>query len=135
MDSNPADLAACSGASEGMSDLEAHSAQQHDTATMHSNELAEACVQPAAGEKLVSAQHNRRKRSVPAATDNQQPQKQKKQKKVQQDLQVKARPTKKNRLGQRARQQLGRVKQSQQMAHQLYCKPPVMVSLHPCKLL
>ena len=102
---------------------------------MHSNELAEACVQPAAGEKLVSAQHNRRKRSVPAATDNQQPQKQKKQKKVQQDLQVKARPTKKNRLGQRARQQLGRVKQSQQMAHQPYCKPPVMVSVHPCKLL
>jgi len=36
---------------------------------------------------------------------------------------------KKNRLGQRARQQLGRAKQSQQMLHGPYFTPPLLVGI------
>ena len=82
---------------------------------------------PEAGQKPLQ-QQNKRKRVTQENVDLPAPLKQKKQNPVKAGQKPKEMPKKKkNRLGQRARQQLGRAKQSQQMLHGPYPTPPLLV--------
>ncbi len=86
----------------------------------------QADILPEAGQKPL--QQNKRKRVIQENVDLQAPQKQKKQNPVKAGQKPKETPKKKkNRLGQRARQQLGRAKQNQQMLHGPYPAPPLLV--------
>ena len=111
-DNSAADLSQQSDTSHGISCSEADSAEPD--------------IFPEAGQKPL--QQNKRKRVTHGNIDRPAPQKQKKENPVKAGQKPKELPKKKkNRLGQRARQQLGRAKQSQQMLHGPYPTPPLLV--------
>lgn len=112
-DSSAADLPQQSDASYGISCSEADSAEPSMAQSQQPDILPEASQK--------SLQQNKRKHVTQENVDIPAPQKQKKQNPVKAGQKPTEMPKKKkNRLGQRARQQLGRAKQSQQMLHGPY---------------
>ncbi len=121
-DNNAADSSQQSDASHGITRSEADSAEPGVAQSQQSDIFPEAGQQP--------LQQNKRKRITLGNDDLVAPQKQKKQNLVKAGQKPKELPKKKkNRLGQRARQQLGRAKQSQQMLHGPYPTPPLLVGI------
>ena len=119
-DNSAADLSQQSDASHDISCSEA------DPAEPGLAQSQQADILPEAGQKPL--QQKRQKRVTQENVDLPAPQKQKKQNPVKADQKPKELPKKKkNRLGQRARQQLGRAKQSQQMLHGPYPTPHLLV--------
>ncbi|DBA95153.1 TPA: hypothetical protein ACH3X1_015706 [Trebouxia sp. C0004] len=117
-DNSAADLSQQSDASHGISCSEDESAEP-DMAQSQQPDIS-----PEAGPPPLQ---NKRKHVMQGNLDLPGPQKQKKQNGVHAGQKPKEMPKKKkNRLGQRARQQLGRAKQSQQMLHGPHPKPPVL---------
>ena len=121
-DNNAADSSQQSDASHGITRSEADSAEPGMAQSQQCDIFPEAGQQP--------LQQNKRKRITLGNDDLAAPQKQKKQNLVKAGQKPKELPKKKkNRLGQRARQQLGRAKQSQQMLHGPYFTPPLLVGI------
>ena len=119
-DNSAADLSQQSDASHGISCSEADSAEFDMAQSQQPDIFSEA------GQKAL--QQNKRKRITHRNVDRPASKKQKKQNQVKAGQKPKEMPKKKkNRLGQRARQQLGRAKQSQQMLHGPYPTPPLLV--------
>lgn len=121
-DNNAADSSQQSDASHGITRSEADSAEPGMAQSQQCDIFPEAGQQP--------LQQNKRKRITLGNDDLAAPQKQKKQNLLKAGQKPKELPKKKkNRLGQRARQQLGRAKQSQQMLHGPYFTPPLLVGI------
>lgn len=118
-DNSAADLSQQSDASHGISCSEADSAELDMAQSQQPDIFSEA------GQKAL--QQNKRKRITHRNVDCPASKKQKKENPVKAGQKPKEMPKKKkNRLGQRARQQLGRAKQSQQMLHGPYPTPPLL---------
>ena len=119
-DNGAADLSQQSDASQDISCSDA------DSAELGMAQSQQADILPEAGQRPL--QQNKRKGVTQGHVDLPAPQKQKKQNQAKAGQKPKEMPKKKkNRLGQRARQQLGRAKQSQQMLHGPYPTPPLLV--------
>jgi len=102
------------------------SCSEADSAEPGTAQSRQADIFPEAGQKPL--QQAKRKRVAQENVDLPAPLKQTKQNPVKAGQKPKEMPKKKkNRLGQRARQQLGRAKQSQQMLHGPYPTPPLLV--------
>ena len=113
---NAAEQSCTSASDNSAADLSQQSDASHDISCSEADSAE-------AGQKPL--QQNKRKRVTQENIDLPAPQKQNPVKAGQKPKEMPKK--KKNRLGQRARQQLGRAKQSQQMLHGPYPTPPLLV--------